>query len=299
MNADAAGEVQSDALLWTAAAVALALYAESQGARAAEREDEAVILVADEHRGHRARRHPYAEVIWADMQVEKTTFFSPPESSFQFGLLAHEAGYDEAPHYHKAVAREIDDLQQMFVVQRGVVDVQLYDDDGRLFREVASAGDAIVLIHGVHAIRVIEDMQAISVKQGPFLGDEEDKVESSSRPPLIPVFEPVIGEEEIEAVAAAVRRARSRARSATRSARVRARVRGVRGRPARRRRDQRHDRAPARRAGARHRPGRRSPRQRQHEHRDRARGVHNGAVAGPGRLRAGRPGTSTSTWSRA
>jgi hypothetical protein len=34
-----------------------------------------------------------------------------------------------------------------------------------------------VLIHGVHAIRVIEDMQCISVKQGPFLGVEFDKVE--------------------------------------------------------------------------------------------------------------------------
>ena len=37
-------------------------------------------------------------------------------------------------------------------------------------------GDAIVLIHGVHSIRVIEDMQCISVKQGPFLGTEYDKV---------------------------------------------------------------------------------------------------------------------------
>ena len=39
-----------------------------------------------------------------------------------------------------------------------------------------SAGDAVVLIHGVHAIKVVEDFQALSVKQGPFLGDEEDKV---------------------------------------------------------------------------------------------------------------------------
>ena len=44
VNTNVSGEVGSDALLWTAAAVALALYAESQGARAAEREDEAVIL---------------------------------------------------------------------------------------------------------------------------------------------------------------------------------------------------------------------------------------------------------------
>jgi hypothetical protein len=65
----------------------------------------------------------YAEVIWAHTTVERSTFFSPPESSFQFGLLAHSAGYQEEPHYHRARRREIDDLQQMFVVQRGVVDV--------------------------------------------------------------------------------------------------------------------------------------------------------------------------------
>lgn len=125
-----------------------------------------------EHNGTR-----YAEIIWADTRVTKTTFFSPPESSFQFGLLAHAAGYQEPPHYHRPFERVVNDLQQMFVVQRGVVGVQLYDDDGHLLREVVlHAGDAIVLIHGVHAIRVIEDMQCISVKQGPFMGDAFDKV---------------------------------------------------------------------------------------------------------------------------
>jgi hypothetical protein len=119
----------------------------------------------------------FAQVIWADTRVDRTTFFSPPESSFQFGLLAHEAGFIELPHLHRAITREIYDLQQMFVVQRGVVAVQLYSDDKTLLREVIlHAGDAIVLIHGIHAIRVLEDMQCISVKQGPFLGTEKDKL---------------------------------------------------------------------------------------------------------------------------
>jgi hypothetical protein len=119
----------------------------------------------------------YAEIIWSHTRIEQTTFFSPPSSSFQFGLLAHEAGFVEPPHYHKAVSRMINDLQQMFVVQRGVVAVLLYSDQGRLLREVIlRPGDAIVLIHGVHAIQVLEDMQCISVKQGPFLGTEQDKV---------------------------------------------------------------------------------------------------------------------------
>lgn len=119
----------------------------------------------------------YAEIIWADTRVEKTTFFSPAESSFQFGLLAHSAGFVEPPHFHQPVTRSIMDLQQMFVVQRGVVAVELYSDAGELLREIEMhTGDAVVLIHGVHAIRVLEDMQCISVKQGPYLGEEKDKV---------------------------------------------------------------------------------------------------------------------------
>ena len=47
---------------------------------------------------------------------------------------------------------------------------------------VAGKGDpAIVLIHGVHAIRVIEDMQCVSVKQGPFFGDKLDRVNVSTK----------------------------------------------------------------------------------------------------------------------
>lgn len=119
----------------------------------------------------------YAEIIWSTVRVEHTTFFSPAESSFQFGLLAHKAGFVEPPHYHKEVPRTISDLQQMFVVQRGIVAIELYSDDGEMIREITMhPGDAIVLIHGVHAIKVIEDMQCISVKQGPFLGDANDKV---------------------------------------------------------------------------------------------------------------------------
>jgi hypothetical protein len=119
----------------------------------------------------------YAEIIRASEVVDETTFFSPADSSFQFGLLAHHAGFFEPPHYHRPFKREISDLQQMFVVQKGIVAVQLYDDDGSMFHEVTlRQGDAIVLIHGVHSLRVIEDMQCISVKQGPFLGTEYDKV---------------------------------------------------------------------------------------------------------------------------
>ena len=119
----------------------------------------------------------YAEVIRSRLKKSNTTFLSPAKSSFQFGILAHKKGFIEPPHYHKPFKRVIKDLQQMFIVQKGKVQVDLYADSKKKIRTIIlKKGDAIVLIHGIHAIKVLEDMQCISVKQGPFLGAEFDKV---------------------------------------------------------------------------------------------------------------------------
>lgn len=120
----------------------------------------------------------YAEIIWAGTTVKASKFFSPPTSSFQFGLLAHDAGFVEPAHYHPAIERRIMDVQQMLVVQKGILAIDFFDDDGKRFREVIlRAGDAIVLVNGVHGVRVLETMQCVSVKQGPFLGPKKDKID--------------------------------------------------------------------------------------------------------------------------
>jgi hypothetical protein len=130
-----------------------------------------------EHGGRR-----YAEVIPAGMTVQSSTFFSPPGSSFQLGLLAHGAGFVEPAHYHPAIERRIMDVQQMLVVQKGVIAIDFFDDAGDRFREVIlRSGDAILLVSGVHSVRVLEPMQCVSVKQGPFLGADRDKVEVTTR----------------------------------------------------------------------------------------------------------------------
>jgi hypothetical protein len=123
------------------------------------------------------KKKHYAEIIRRTLKKDETSFLSPAKSSFQFGLLAHKKGFVEPPHYHRPFKRVVKDLQQMFVVQKGVVQVDLYSDNKKLIRKVIlKKGDAIVLIHGIHAIKVLKDMQCISVKQGPFLGAKFDKI---------------------------------------------------------------------------------------------------------------------------
>ena len=141
---------------------------------------------------------------------EGPTFFSPPESSFQFGLLAHEAGYQEKPHFHSPLRREIDDLQQMFVVQRGVVEVQLFTDDGRAVSRGAAAVPATRSCSSTACTRSRSwrTSKRSASSRAPSTATRRIRSPSiqQSMSPVIPVFEPHIGEEEAEAVAAAVRR---------------------------------------------------------------------------------------------
>lgn len=119
----------------------------------------------------------YAEVLRADASVLHSTFVSPPDSSMQLGLLAHKAGFVETPHVHREIPRTIRDLQQFLVVQKGIVGIDFFADDGTLLKQIVlRPGDAVLLMSGGHSLRVIEDAQCVSVKQGPFLGVENDKV---------------------------------------------------------------------------------------------------------------------------
>src|SRR5439155_736361 len=91
----------------------------------------------------------YAEVIWAPSVTDKTKFCSPDDGSMQFGLLAHTRGFVEPAHYHKQVERKINNLVQMFVVQKGKIAVDFFTRDGHKFKEVVlGVGDAILLIDG-------------------------------------------------------------------------------------------------------------------------------------------------------
>jgi hypothetical protein len=124
-----------------------------------------------------------AMVIRREVQIEKSCFFTANESSLQFGLIANRAGFVERPHSHRVIKREIIDLQQMLVVQRGSIAVDFFDDQGYKISELtARPGDAVLLIAGFHSLRGTEEFQCVSVKQGPFLGPENDKVELEGKP---------------------------------------------------------------------------------------------------------------------
>jgi len=124
------------------------------------------------------KKKVYAEVIRANVKSEITRFFSNSKSSFQFGFVSHKKGYSEAPHYHKKILRKINDLQQVLFVQKGKLEVMFYNKSKKLIKKiVVKKGDSINIVQGIHAIKMLENTQCVSVKQGPFISDKMDKVD--------------------------------------------------------------------------------------------------------------------------
>ena len=124
------------------------------------------------------KKKVYAEVIRANVKSKKTRFFSDIKSSFQFGFVAHKKGYTEKPHYHRKINRIIKDCQQVLFVQKGKIQVKFYNSKKQLIKIILiKKGDAINILQGIHLIKIIEDSQCLTVKQGPFISDKMDKVD--------------------------------------------------------------------------------------------------------------------------
>jgi mannose-6-phosphate isomerase-like protein (cupin superfamily) len=117
-----------------------------------------------------------AIIISSRIMGQGVQFFTPSTFSQQLAFIAHPVGHVIEPHLHNLVRREVLDTKEVLVLRKGRLRVDFYDDERQylLSREL-SAGDVILLAKGGHGFEVLEEVEMIEVKQGPYVGDD-DKV---------------------------------------------------------------------------------------------------------------------------
>jgi mannose-6-phosphate isomerase-like protein (cupin superfamily) len=101
-------------------------------------------------------------------------FFTPGDLSQQLAYMRHPAGKEIPPHVHNPVPREVRFTQEVLFIRRGKLRVDFYDDN-RTYLEsrILEAGDTILLATGGHGFEVLEEVEMIEVKQGPYAGDQD------------------------------------------------------------------------------------------------------------------------------
>jgi hypothetical protein len=99
-------------------------------------------------------------------------FCTPGDFSQQLAYMRHPAGKDIPPHMHNPVLREVQYTQEVLFIKRGRLRVDFYDDDRNyLESRVLEGGDTILLATGGHGFEVLEEIEMIEVKQGPYAGE--------------------------------------------------------------------------------------------------------------------------------
>lgn len=118
-----------------------------------------------------------ALIIRDDYAAPGISFFTPKELSQQLAYMHHPAGKTIKAHFHNPVPRTVVHTQETLFIKRGRLRVDFFDNDQRYLesREL-KAGDVILLIQGGHGFEVLDEVEMIEVKQGPYAGDEDKTI---------------------------------------------------------------------------------------------------------------------------
>ncbi len=115
-----------------------------------------------------------AVIISRDFHEPGIHFFTPNDLSQQLAFMRHPAGKVIDPHVHNPVSRNVHYTQEVLLLKRGKLRVDFYDDSqAYLESRVLHGGDVILLATGGHGFEVLEEIEMIEVKQGPYAGDQD------------------------------------------------------------------------------------------------------------------------------
>lgn len=113
-----------------------------------------------------------AMIIRNSYSCQGINFITPDDYSQQVAYMHHPTGKRIDAHVHNIVHRNVVLTQEVLFIKRGILRVDFYDEyEDYLESKDLYAGDIILLVSGGHGFQVLEEVEMIEVKQGPYAGD--------------------------------------------------------------------------------------------------------------------------------
>ena len=100
--------------------------------------------------------------------------------------MSYAPGTVIPPHTHNLLRREVLYTREALFIRKGKVRIDFYAEQRRYrVSRVLGAGDVVLLIAGGHGFEVLEEVNMIEVKQGPYLGDADKTSFAVKLPPKL------------------------------------------------------------------------------------------------------------------
>jgi len=101
-------------------------------------------------------------------------FFTPEDLNLQLGLMSHNKNYVIKPHFHINKKKIIKQMCEILIIFSGKLKVFFYNKKKIKKKTVTlKKKDLILLIKGAHGFKVLENLEMLEIKQGPFTGDKD------------------------------------------------------------------------------------------------------------------------------
>lgn len=115
-----------------------------------------------------------AIIVRSSFRENGIRFLTPDAFSQQLAYMQHPVGRLIEPHVHNPVPREVIYTQEVLFLRRGRLRVDFYDDERNyLESRILEEGDVILLASGGHGFEVLDEIEMIEVKQGPYAGEAD------------------------------------------------------------------------------------------------------------------------------
>jgi len=119
----------------------------------------------------------YALIVRSKFRKKKgINFFTPKDTTQQFGYMKHKKGHLVKPHRHNKRLTKIMRTTEVILLLKGKLRADFYNEKKKyLFSKIVKEKDIIMLVHGGHGFKVLKNVEMIEVKQGPY-NLEKDKI---------------------------------------------------------------------------------------------------------------------------
>jgi hypothetical protein len=122
----------------------------------------------------RNRNEIYAIILPHDFAKHGIHFVTPDSFSQQLAYMRHPVGKVIQAHVHNRVNRHVQYTLEVLFLKKGRLRIDFFDNDQRyLESRILEAGDVILLASGGHGFEVLEEIEMVEVKQGPYAGDQD------------------------------------------------------------------------------------------------------------------------------
>ena len=114
-----------------------------------------------------------ARLIKSEYKGSGIEFLTNDNDYMQVAYMGHPKGHIIQPHYHNKIIREIDYTCETLVIRKGRLEVSLYENQEIIYLFEIKTGDILTLYSGGHGFKVLEELEMVEIKQGPYIGIDD------------------------------------------------------------------------------------------------------------------------------